>query len=201
LCATGLHRVRTLGWITGPGRIRCPTTVTRPQPQIFWMVPVSVCSMRCFYSAFGNPELGRFNSNGNVHWMKPMGPGTVPRPGCSTPIFGILKLTFDATSWFAKASDDEIFALATVGWASLSATDGLVRDLEVLNPQPASFFAEMKLPKLPNGTAATIQVAGRRPYRRWVAGGKPPYPCHEDLSRESRRGRPFLNLEAASKRG
>ena len=71
---------------------------------------------------------------------------------------GILKLSFDATPWFAKASDDEISALATTGWGSSPAVDGLVHDIASCSSQVASFLAEMELPKLPNSTGATIKV-------------------------------------------
>lgn len=71
---------------------------------------------------------------------------------------GIFKLTFDATPWFAKASDHEIFALATAGWVGSPAPDGLVQDLKTDNPQAAAVIDEMKLPRLPNDTAATIKV-------------------------------------------
>lgn len=70
---------------------------------------------------------------------------------------GILKLSFDATPWFAKASDDEIFALATTGWGSSPAVDALVRDIGSCS-QVASFLAEMELPNLPNSTGATVKV-------------------------------------------
>lgn len=78
---------------------------------------------------------------------------------------GILKLSFDATPWFAKASDDEIFALATGGWGDSQAADRLVQDVRVCNPQAAAFIKEMALPQLPNGAAAIkVQIED-------VAGG------------------------------
>ena len=71
---------------------------------------------------------------------------------------GILKFTFDATPWFAQASDHELFALATAGWVSSPAPDDLVQDLGADNPQAAAVIEEMELPRLPDGTAATIKV-------------------------------------------
>ncbi|MBD2745695.1 hypothetical protein IC232_03200 [Microvirga sp. BT688] len=87
---------------------------------------------------------------------------------------GILKLSFDATPWFAKASDDEIFALATAGWGGSTATDELIRYIGSCNPQAASFLAEMKLPEPPNGTAAPIKVnIEEAPAGGWLVENRP----------------------------